>query len=180
MDEVQPRDESYAARATRGTPAPTEAAVCGLYCKACALYVGAHDDPAMLRFLCERLGQTQEETYCDGCRTERRSKYCQTCTLFACAAERGLDFCVECADYPCADLKTFQCERPHRADLFGDLARIAEIGPREWAGEMEQRYACPDCGTVNSAYHIKCRSCGRVPSNAFVAEHLDILTGRPT
>ena len=122
-------------------------------------------------FLAARLGQTEDETRCDGCRAERRSKYCQSCTLFACAARRGHSFCVECSDSPCDDLKAFQCERPHRADLFADLERIAAIGPWEWVEEASKRYACPDCGTMNSAYHAKCRSCGRDPSNAYVAEH---------
>ena len=156
---------------------PAEAAACGLYCEACALYIGTHEDPAMLSFLATRLGQTEAETQCDGCRAERRSKYCQSCTLFTCAAQRGHSFCVECSDFPCDDLNAFQRERPHRADLFVDLERIAEIGPWEWVEEAKKRYACPDCGTTNSAYHIKCRSCGREPSNAFVAEHAEKMAG---
>jgi hypothetical protein len=156
---------------------PAGAAVCGLYCEACALYIGTHEDPAMLSFLAARLGQTEDETRCDGCRAERRSKYCQSCTLFTCAAGRGHDFCVECSDFPCDDLKAFQCERPHRADLFADLERIAAVGPWEWVEEASKRYACPDCGTMNSAYHVKCRSCGRDPSNAFVAEHAHKIAG---
>ena len=92
MSELKKRD--------RRDGVPTAAAVCGLYCEACALYIGTHEDPAMLSLLAVRLGQTEDETRCDGCRAERRLKYCQSCTLFTCAAQRGHSFCVECSTSP--------------------------------------------------------------------------------
>ncbi len=56
-----------------------------------------------------------------------------------------------------------------------DLARIAEIGGRTWLVEATIRHACPDCGTLNSAYDLTCRACGRDPSSPYVAEHRELI-----
>jgi hypothetical protein len=111
------------------TPAiPTLAAVCGLFCEACSIYIAGREDPERLALLAARFGQSEEETYCDGCRAEKRMAYCRSCTMFVCASERGLAFCGECEDYPCADLQTFGSERPHRADIERSRADRASRG----------------------------------------------------
>ncbi len=158
--------------------APVGAAICGLFCPACTFYIGTHEDPARLQVLATRFGTTLDRLYCDGCRSERRLFYCATCHMSACAAERGLDFCGECQEYPCRQLQAFIVERPHRADIPKDQVRIAEIGGEAWVGEVTVRYACPDCGTLNSAYDLTCRKCGRAPSNQYVAEHGEEIVAR--
>jgi predicted RNA-binding Zn-ribbon protein involved in translation (DUF1610 family) len=147
------------------------AAVCGLYCRACTLYIGTTEDPARLESIAARMGRTIEEVKCGGCRAERRSFYCRTCRIEACAAAQGLEFCGDCAQYPCELLKIFQGERPHRAELWRDLARIRAAGWAKWLEEKAGDYSCPACGTVNSAYDLACRRCGREPSCRFVAGH---------
>ena len=57
-----------------------------------------------------------------------------------------------------------------RADPTGSRstrasARIGEIGRGGLADEVKERYTCPSCGTLNSAYDLKCRSCGHEPGN---------------
>jgi Protein of unknown function (DUF3795) len=157
---------------------PRMAAVCGLFCEACSIYLAGQEDPERLAHIAARFGQTPEETYCEGCRAERRAVYCRSCALFACAAERGLDFCSECPDYPCAELETFGRERPHRANIFEDLHRIGEIGAEAWMEEARRRYTCPSCGTINSAYDLACRRCGREPANAYVQQHRTAILKR--
>jgi predicted RNA-binding Zn-ribbon protein involved in translation (DUF1610 family) len=152
-------------------PQPLTAAVCGLFCSACTFYIGTHEDPKRLTLLATRMGVSEERLRCDGCRSDRRLFYCSNCHMFACAQERGLAFCGECPDSPCPELQAFVAERPHRADIYQDLTRIAEIGGDAWIAEATVRYTCPDCGTLNSAYDLKCRKCGRDPSNAYVAAH---------
>ena len=76
------------------------------------------------------------------------------------------------------ELEAFVAERPHRADVYRDLARIAEIGEDAWIVEAAVRYTCPDCGTLNSAYDLTCRACGRDPSTPFVVEHRDEILAR--
>jgi hypothetical protein len=158
--------------------APTIAAVCGLFCSACTFYIGTHEDPARLEYMASRFGMPAEKLQCDGCRSERRLFYCSDCHMSTCANERGLAFCGECSDYPCETLQVFVAERPHRADIYRDLPRIAEIGGEAWVAEVTVRYSCPDCGTLNSAYDLVCRSCGRDPSNAYVAAHREVIEAR--
>jgi hypothetical protein len=157
------------------TPPVLMTAVCGLFCSACAAYIGTHEDPARLERLGASFGVSAEDMLCDGCRTERRLFYCRDCFMDRCAAERGYSSCGECPDCPCPELEAFIEERPHRADIRRDLARVAEIGVDAWASETVGRYSCPDCGTVNSAYDLQCRKCGRDPSCAYVEEHRAVI-----
>lgn len=147
------------------------AAVCGLYCKACSLFIATNEDPARLKELAARFKLSEETTKCYGCRSTKRGPYCATCKMFACAAERGIDFCVECDEYPCRDLKQFQSERPHRIELWDDLERIGAVGYKQWLQEMSENYSCPQCRAINSAYDLKCRKCGEEPSCGYVAKH---------
>ena len=149
----------------------TTAAVCGLFCRACSLYIASTEEPGRLKALSGRMGLTEEELLCLGCRSDRRYLRCRDCGFVACAAGRGVEFCSLCEDYPCAELRAFQAERPHRADLWADLERIREVGGEAWAKEAEARYACPACGAVNSAYDPACRACGHDPSCDYVARH---------
>ncbi len=146
-------------------------AVCGLYCPACLIYIASHETEEKRAELAQLLDKPPEALHCDGCRAEERYTYCRTCKMSACAQEKGLDFCGECDEYPCADLRAFQAARPHRLELWAAQARIGEAGWRQWLAEMAERYACPKCGTTNSAYNLACRECGATPSCAYVAEH---------
>jgi len=78
------------------------AAVCGLSCEVCTVYIASQEDPARLARLAGRFGVAPDELHCDGCRSDRRSVHCRTCEFVACAEGRGIDFCGQCADYPCA------------------------------------------------------------------------------
>lgn len=147
------------------------AAVCGLYCEACTLYIATTEDPERLKGLAARFQLSEEEIKCYGCRSAKRGPYCEKCKMFACAAERGIDFCVECAEYPCDDLKRFQSERAHRIELWDDLERIKTIGYKRWLKEIRGNYTCPRCRSINSAYDLKCRKCGEDPSCGYVAKH---------
>ena len=146
-------------------------AVCGLYCGACTLYIASQEDPKRLKAMADRFQLSVEEVSCNGCRSEKRSPYCEQCKMFSCAWDRGFEFCYKCPDYPCADLKLFQLERPHRNELWQDNARIKEIGSHKWLQEIKKNYTCPHCGIINSAYDLKCRKCSEEPSCYYVAKH---------
>jgi len=152
-------------------PNLTLAAVCGLFCPACIIYIATHETPEKRAEMAQRFNRPVETLVCDGCRAEHRYSYCESCTLYACAMEKGVDFCGLCGEYPCEDLKAFQAARPHRIELWEAQACIREVGYEQWFVEMTERYACPECGTLNSAYHLACRACGAEPANAYVAEH---------
>jgi hypothetical protein len=147
------------------------AAVCGLYCKACTLYIATTEDPARLKGLAELFQVSEETVRCYGCRAEKRGPYCAECKMFACSAEQGIDFCVECETYPCDDLKAFQSAMPHRVDLWDELERIKNVGYEQWLTQVCENYACPQCGSVNSAYDLVCRTCNNEPSCEYVARN---------
>jgi hypothetical protein len=147
------------------------AAVCGLFCPGCWIFIASRETAEKRERLASTMGRPVDTLHCDGCRAEKRYSYCETCTLVVCATARGLDFCGVCAEYPCEDLKQFQAARPHRLELWQSQARIQEVGWEQWFEEMVAYYACGQCGTFNSAYHLSCRACGAEPSNGYVAAH---------
>ena len=116
------------------------AAVCGLFCPACTIYIGTTEEPARLKVLAQRMQRPVEELQCNGCRTEKRCFYCRSiCTMAKCAAEKGVDFCGQCPEYPCKDLKSFQAATPHRIELWKSQERIKDsrirnmVSPRWWS-----------------------------------------------
>jgi hypothetical protein len=148
------------------------AAVCGLFCPACSVFIGTKEDPARLNVIAQRVQRPVEELRCNGCRSEKRCFYCESkCIMAKCAAAKGVDFCGECAEYPCMDLKAFQAEMPHRIELWKSQERIKEAGYEKWYAEMIEHYSCPKCRALNSAYDLKCRKCGEEPGSGFVARH---------
>jgi hypothetical protein len=147
------------------------AAVCGLYCPGCTLYIGSTEEPERLAGIAGRFGVPIEEARCHGCRSEVRSFYCRSCEIKTCAEKRGIELCALCSEYPCTMLKEFQAQRPHRAELFEDGKRMREVGYYRWFHEVRKRYTCPECSTVNSAYDLKCRKCGNEPGSPFAEKH---------
>lgn len=151
------------------------AAVCGLYCEACSLYIATTEDPARLKAMSDRFQIPEEEVKCYGCRAEKRGPYCRICKMFDCAAKKGIDFCVECEEYPCEGLKEFQSALPHRIELFKDLERIRTTGWENWLKEIRENYTCRKCGAINSAYDLKCRKCGEEPGSDYAARHKEAI-----
>lgn len=149
------------------------AAACGLFCKACSLYIGTTEEPARLAEIADRFGMAVEDVKCTGCRSDQIGFYCRQCKMKLCTAEKGIEFCNECETYPCDELKEFQAERPHRIELWENLARIKEAGYEQWFNEMLDHYACSECRTLNSAYDIKCRKCGAEPGSDYVAVNME-------
>ncbi len=152
-------------------PDKTLAAVCGLYCEGCTLYIATREDPERLTALAKRFQLSEEEMRCNGCRSDKHGPYCQTCKMIKCAAEKGIDFCSQCDEYPCTELKQFQAERPHRIELWEDLERLKTVSPKQWIHEKREHYSCPECRTINSAYDAQCRKCGNEPSCGYTEKH---------
>jgi len=148
------------------------AAVCGLYCPACSVFIGTQEDPQRLESIAKQSNSTPEEIKCFGCRSEKRFIFCeQDCKMFPCAQEKGIDFCGECEEYPCNDLKEFQAKMPHRLELWEAQEQIKKLGYEKWLEKMEKHYSCSECGTINSTYDPRCRSCGHQPCNQYNAIH---------
>lgn len=150
------------------------AAICGLFCPACTFYIASTEEPERLGKLAQEFGRPPEALRCHGCRSEKRGIYCEKmCKMTPCAAQRGVGFCGECDEYPCADLKAFQAQMPHRIELLDSQEMIRREGFEAWYADTRERYSCPECRTINSAYDLTCRRCGADPSCAYVGAHRD-------
>ena len=114
------------------------------------------------------MGQTIDQLTCYGCRSEKKSVFCQSCNFIKCLDQKGLEYCGQCSDYPCNELKAFQKERPHRIYLWDDMKCLLEKGIEKWDAEVMDKYKCPTCGTINSTYDLACRKCGQKPSCKYV------------
>jgi hypothetical protein len=160
-------------RPNEGVEVPDKqlAAVCGLFCPACFVYIATTEAPERLKRIAQQRHISEDAAKCYGCRSDNRFPFCQTCKMTTCAAERGFDFCGECEEYPCEELKEFQAARPHRIEIWNAQKRIEEVGYAQWYKEMLKQYSCSQCHTINSAYDLKCRNCGTEPSCDYVSRH---------
>jgi len=150
---------------------------CGLYCGSCSIYLATqeNDTEKLLQYALV-LNQPLNETLCDGCRAERKSAHCsKMCLFIKCTFEKGIGFCGACPDFPCNKLKDFQSKMPHRIEILESQKRLIEIGWENWLVEMKSKFSCPACDTLNSAYHIECRNCGRTPGCHFVSKHKELI-----
>ncbi|MBK9359405.1 MAG: DUF3795 domain-containing protein [Bacteroidales bacterium] len=160
----------------KNTMIPEIASVCGLYCGACGIYLATQsNDTEKLSRYATMLGQPLSETRCDGCRSGCKTAYCNNCYMMKCSREKNLNFCGECNEYPCEELKNFQQQMPHRAELWKAQSRIAEIGAVEWTAEMKTYFSCPQCHTGSTSYDLKCPKCGHVPGNGFVGNNRETV-----
>jgi hypothetical protein len=162
-------------------PDKTTAAVCGLYCPSCSLFIATREEPQRLPALAARMGKTIDDVTCEGCRSSKRSFFCRDlCVMKSCAEKKGIDFCSQCDEYPCEPLKTFQAAAPHRRELWTSLESIKKDGYEKWSSDMAALYACPSCGILNSAYDLTCRKCGAAPSCEYVNRHRDAISAHFT
>lgn len=154
------------------------AGICGLYCESCTCYIGTKEDRKRLEILSQRSGRPVEDFICDGCRTKRASYYCRDCYMKNCAKQKSISFCFECSEYPCGRIKEFKEQMPHRIELFDSLQYLKENGLGEWENKMRRDYTCPGCGSINSAYDIKCGKCGAYPGSEYAKRHEEQIINR--
>jgi hypothetical protein len=153
------------------------AAACGLYCGSCGIYLATleKDTEKLLQYAIV-LNQSFDETFCDGCRADRKSVHCsKMCSFIKCIFEKGIDFCGACPEFPCKELTDFQSKMPHRVEILESQKRLKEIGWEQWLIEMKENYSCPQCNTVNTAYDMACRKCGHIPSSRFDERHFQMI-----
>jgi len=158
-------------------PDKQTAAVCGLLCKSCGIYIATQENNTNhLKGIAERLHIPFEQVRCNGCRSSLLSAHCKSCYFRECSEKKEIEFCSECNEYPCLKLKDFQTKMPHRVELFQSLERIKEAGWKKWYVETVTRHSCTKCNALNGWYDFICRSCGNKPSSPFVADNLEILS----
>lgn len=158
-------------------PDKQTAAVCGLLCKSCGIFIATQENNTNhLKYIAERLNIPIEQVRCFGCRSNTLSAHCKACYFRECSEKNEIEFCAECNDYPCSQLRDFQTKMPHRIELFQSLDRIKEAGWEKWYVENVARHSCTKCNELNGWYEFACRSCGNKPSSRFVADNLELLS----
>lgn len=158
-------------------PDKQTAAVCGLLCKACGIYIATKENNTeQLKRIAERLQIPFEHVSCNGCRSNTHSAHCKSCYFRECSIKKGIEFCSDCIEFPCTQLKDFQTKMPHRVELFKSLERIKEVGWEKWYGEIVARHSCIKCNHLNGWYDLACNQCGNKPSNNFVTDNFELLS----
>lgn len=153
-------------------PDKSIASICGLFCGSCGVYYATQEkNEKKLQDIAQTLDLNVKDTYCNGCRSDKKAATCQNCFILECSKQKKVEFCGDCDFYPCKELKEFQAKMPHRKNMWKSQERIKEIGWEGWYNEMAIYYSCLKCGTINGAYDSSCRKCGNTPSNQFLRDH---------
>lgn len=136
---------------------------CGMYCSACSVLAAQkNNDHELKEKLASFFGTSPENIVCEGCKSEKPFQFAKTCSIRACAQERGRNGCHQCDDFPCNNIKNFPME-PSRKMMLEAIPRWRELGTERWVAEVENRYTCPNCGTLLHRYAIKCSNCQDQP-----------------
>lgn len=134
-------------------------APCGLYCGVCSILIASRENNEKFK---ERLstvyGVEPHEIACEGCLSDSRFKYCETCAIRACAQERNYDGCHQCSEFPCDKIENFPVPVGKRV-IMRAIPQWREWGTDKWVEEEEKRYLCPHCGQTLFRGAKRCRSC---------------------
>ena len=68
------------------------AAVCGLFCPACTIFIATREDSERLKRIAESIHLSVEDMKCYGYRSEKRPHYCEKCKMVTFAAEKDMLF----------------------------------------------------------------------------------------
>jgi len=152
-------------------------AACGLFCGSCGIYLASKEnDTERLLHYAIVLNQSLEETYCEGCGSEKKSAHClKNCIFIKCQLEKGVSLCCNCKEFFCDKLETFRQKMPHRVEIEQSQKLLLSTDWKNWLIFQNDRFRCINCNTINSAYHIWCRNCGNTPSCKFIEEHNETI-----
>lgn len=138
---------------------------CGLYCGACAIYLGARGDVDARTYVLEEWRVPEEAIECSGCHAQTPESAGSKCELAPCMDGNGYEYCSECAEYvegSCGKFeKSEEMCRSIGIDLRENLKRLRDVGGEAWLAEQEERWSCPDCISPFFWQAQRCPSCKR-------------------
>lgn len=147
-------------------------APCGMYCGVCGVYIATRDNNA--GFLERLLGVYQgnipgldhltiKNLECDGCLSNRKSIFCESCAIRNCVKTKGYDGCHQCTEFPCEHIDKFPMPVGKKVILRA-IPYWREHGTEKWVRDEEARYVCPTCGHQLFRGAKRCHTC-KTPVN---------------
>ncbi len=134
-------------------------APCGLYCGVCGVLMAHRDNNQKFK---EKLavvyGLSPEDIVCNGCLSDQRMQYCESCPVRSCAQEKGYAGCHQCDSWPCSLIDNFPIPVGKKVILRA-IPAWKELGTEKWVEQEIDRYHCPHCGNELFRGAKRCRSC---------------------
>ncbi|NVM30660.1 MAG: DUF3795 domain-containing protein [Candidatus Helarchaeota archaeon] len=138
---------------------PNLLAPCGLYCGVCATYYAdKHNNEKMKQKLAKAYFNKPEQIKCDGCLSDNKYLFCQSCSIRRCVKKKELSGCHECSDFPCRKINKFPFELAKKFMLISIPAR-KERTDEEWVAWEEKNWTCKECGTLAFRGAKRCPNC---------------------
>jgi len=113
------------------------------------------------------IGHVRDRNPCVGCLGPDDSKpnHCVVCRIKNCERLVNADapFCYACDIFPCTRLK--QLDKRYRTkygmSMIENLQNIEKLGINEFIRNEEERWKCPECGSLLSVHRDACLVCGK-------------------
>lgn len=140
---------------------------CGLYCGVCGIYYATRDNnqkflDTLLSFYQSNLpgleNMTTDDLACEGCFSDNRALFCETCAVKDCNQEKGYAGCHECDDFPCQLIEDFPIPVGKKV-ILRSIPFRKKYGTAKWVADEEARYICPDCDNTVFRGVKRCRNC---------------------
>lgn len=138
---------------------PKLLAPCGLYCGVCSIYYAdKHANNTLKQKLSKTYWCKPEEIECDGCLSDKRYFFCETCQIRACVQQKGIIGCHECVEWPCERIENYPYPLAKEYMLHSIPAR-KDRTDEEWVKWEEHNWICPACGTEAFRGARRCPAC---------------------
>jgi hypothetical protein len=126
---------------------PFLVAPCGINCRLCRAY-------------------TRDKNVCPGCRGDDtfKNKSCVNCKIKNCEklVAGGFKYCFECDEFPCE--RVAHLDKRYRTKYatspIDNLVNIKANGIRIFVQDENEKWACPQCGSMLCMHKPQCINCG--------------------
>ena len=139
---------------------PDLLAPCGLYCGACGIYFAdKHNNEKLKQKLGAFYGMKPESLKCDGCMSDNRIVFCQSCKIRGCTTAKGISGCHQCSEFPCDNIKNFPFKVAIPFMLRSTSFRKGK-NDAEWVKWEEKNWKCNACEAPTFRGAKRCHECG--------------------
>lgn len=124
-------------------------APCGANCGICVAHFGYTSEGK------------KRKRICSGCRS--RKSLCafikKKCLKLA---SNQIEYCFECSSFPCEDLRALdrRYTEAFGMSMIGNLNYIKENGIEQFLKNEQERWKCPNCGSIICVHNKVCYTCG--------------------